>query len=91
MITQNWISVQDSLPENEERVLVFVPNNKFFLPGKTGEMELREVMIMKFCKDFYPANSEKGLKHGVHFWGGEGNSNLFFHSVTHWMPLPKFI
>jgi hypothetical protein len=46
-------------------------------------------MIMKFCKDFYPPQSEKGIKYGVHFWGGEGNSNLFFNAVSHWMPLPK--
>jgi hypothetical protein len=87
-MNQQWTSVNDSLPEDEQRVLVFVPNNKFFLPGKSGEFEMREVMIMKFCKDFYPPQSEKGIKYGVHFWGGEGNSNLFFNAVSHWMPLP---
>jgi hypothetical protein len=28
------------------------------------------------------------MKHGRHFWQGEGNSNHFFKDVTHWMPLP---
>jgi hypothetical protein len=88
-MSNNWISIQDRLPEDEQRVLVFVPENKFFLPGKTGEFEMREVMIMKFCANFYPENSERGIKYGVHFWGGEGNSNLFFNAVTHWMPLPQ--
>jgi hypothetical protein len=50
---------------------------------------MREVMIMKFCENFYPAESERGIKYGVHFWSGEGNSNCFFHAVTQWMPLPE--
>ncbi len=87
-MSQNWISPQDVLPADGQRVLVFIPNNKHFLPGKSGEFEMREIMIMKFCQDFYPADSERGLKYGVHFWSGEGNSNCFFTSVTKWMPLP---
>jgi hypothetical protein len=84
----NWIDIKDQLPANEERVLAFIPGNKVFLPGKSGEFEMREVVVMKFLLDFYPDGSEKKEKHGAHFWQGEGNSNHFFADVTHWMPMP---
>ena len=84
-----WISITASLPADQQRVLVLIPGNTIYLPGKTGEFELREVLLMRFCKDFYPLDSEKAQKHGPHFWAGEGNSNRFFGDVTHWMPLPE--
>jgi hypothetical protein len=84
----NWIAVSDKLPEDEERVLACLPNNRVFLPGKSGEFEMREVIVLKFLKDFYPENSEKCMKHGPHFWQGEGNSNHFFKDVSHWMAMP---
>ena len=83
-----WNDIQVKLPEDGQRVLGYIPGNKVFLPGKTGEFEMREVIILKFCKDFYPENSEKCQKHGPHFWQGEGNSNHFFHDVTHWSTIP---
>lgn len=85
----NWVSTDQKLPEDGERVLAFVPGNKVFLPGKSGEFELREVIVLKFCADFYPPGSEKHEKYGPHFWQGEGNSNHFFPDVTHWMPMPS--
>jgi len=83
-----WIAVNELLPDDGQRVLGFIPGNKVFLPGKTGESELREVVVLKFLKDFYPPGSEKCAKHGPHFWQGEGNSNHFFPDITHWMPVP---
>jgi hypothetical protein len=84
----NWIACTTNLPSHQQRVLAFVPGNKVFLPGKTGEFEMREVIVLHFIENFYPEGSEKREKHGPHFWQGEGNSNCFFHAVTHWMPLP---
>lgn len=84
-----WKKVSDILPEDQQRVLGFIPGNKVFLPGKSGEFEMREVIVLKFCKDFYPENSEKAQKHGKHFWSGEGNSNHFFNDVTHWAEMPS--
>jgi hypothetical protein len=84
-----WISVSDQLPEHEERVLAFIPGNKVYLPGKSLEFQVREVLVLHFLKDFYPEGSEKRKKHGAHFWSGEGNSNHFFADVTHWMPIPE--
>lgn len=83
-----WIHVHHQLPAHEQRVIAFVPGNKVFLPGKSGEFEIREVIVMRFLRDFYPVGSEKHSKHGPHFWQGEGNSNHFFNDVTHWMPIP---
>ena len=54
-----WISVSDSLPEDDQRVLGFIPGNKVFLPGKDLQFELREVVVLRFCKDFYAKNEEK--------------------------------
>jgi len=84
----NWIDINIQLPANEERVLAYIPGNKVFLPGKSGEFEMREVVVMKFLLEFYPEGSEKRVKHCPHFWQGEGNSNHFFADVTHWMPMP---
>ena len=84
-----WTSAKDLLPPHEKRVLGYVPGNKVFLPGKSGEFELREVIVLKFIRDFYPVGSEKFEKHGPHFWQGEGNSNHFFSDVTHWMEIPE--
>jgi hypothetical protein len=85
----NWYSINDQLPHDGQRVLGFIPGNKVFLPGKSGEFEIREVIVLRFCQDFYPAGSEKHQKHGPHFWQGEGNSNHFFSDVTHWMEMPS--
>ncbi len=83
-----WIKTNEGLPHHDQRVLGFVPSNKVFLPGKTGEFELRQVIVLKFQKDFYPEGSERKEKYGPHFWTGEGNSNHFFNEVTHWMAMP---
>lgn len=85
----NWYSITEKLPEDGERVMGYVPGNKVFLPGKSGEFEIREVIVLKFCMNFYPEGSEKHQKYGAHFWQGEGNSNHFFSDVTHWMEIPS--
>ena len=84
----NWIDINSQLPEDQQRVLAFIPKNKVFLPGKTFEFEIREVIVLVFLKDFYIDQPEKREKHGLHFWQGEGNSNHFFADVTHWAPIP---
>lgn len=88
-MSSTWIDIKQSLPEDDQRVLGFIPGNKVYLPGKGLEFELREVVVLRFCKDFYAKNEEKRRKHGLHFWAGEGNSNHFFDDVTHWRPIPE--
>jgi hypothetical protein len=85
----DWIDISKELPKNGQRLLAFIPNNKVFLPGKSLEFEIREVIVLHFLKGFYEEGSEKCEKHGPHFWQGEGNSNHFFNDVTHWMPIPQ--
>ena len=84
-----WISVNDELPNHDQRVLGFIPGNKVHLPGKDLQFEEREVVVLRFCKDFYAKNEEKKEKYGRHFWAGEGNSNHFFKDVTHWRSIPS--
>ena len=60
--TSEWIPVAEQLPEDEQRVLGFVPGNKVFLPGKDLQFEMREVIVLRFCKDFYARNEEKRAK-----------------------------
>jgi len=83
-----WKNIEKDLPEHEQRVLAYLPGNKVFLPGKSGEFEIREVIVLRFIKDFYPQGSEKHTQHGPHFWQGEGNSNHFFGDVHSWLPMP---
>jgi hypothetical protein len=85
----DWIPSGVRLPEDGERVLCRVPGNVIHLPGKTGAVELREVVIMKFARDFFRKNPSRTGYEGIpHFWLGEGTSNRFFAEVSHWMRLP---
>lgn len=84
----SWIKLSDALPADGQRVLAFIPGNKVYLPGKDLEFEIREVILLRFLKNFFADRLDKAEKHGVHFWQGEGNSNHYFSDVTHWMPLP---
>lgn len=89
MNPQTWTATAHALPENGARVLCFLPGNNVYLPGKTGEMELREVVIMRFAEDFFLHNPSKtGYTGEPHFWLGEGTSNRFFAEVSHWRELP---
>ncbi|MEJ6680531.1 MAG: DUF551 domain-containing protein [Flavobacteriales bacterium] len=85
----NWIKVTETLPENNQRVLAFIPNNKVFLPGNAFGFEIREVIVLVFLENFYKDDHEKREKYGSHFWQGEGNSNHFFSDVTHWAEMQK--
>jgi len=88
MTPQNWIHREDQLPNDDQRVLAFIPGNKVFLPGKDLEFEIREVIVLRFCANHFAGNPEKAAKHGLHFWAGEGSSNRYFTEVTHWAPIP---
>ncbi|MDQ3100747.1 MAG: DUF551 domain-containing protein [Bacteroidota bacterium] len=86
---KDWIVVSDSLPEDGARVICFLPDNLVHLPGKSGATEQRNILIMKFSRDFFMKNPSKtGHTGSPHFWLGEGSSNQFFNAVSHWMPLP---
>jgi hypothetical protein len=83
-----WISVNDRLPGDQERVLTFVPGNVLYLPGKSGDMRFLPVIPLRFAKDFFGPANPKREKFGPHFWLGEGQSNHYFTDVSHWMPIP---
>ena len=83
-----WVKINEKLPENNQRVLAFITNNKVFLPGKQLDYEIREVVVLHFRENFYSENADKKEKYGAHFWSGEGNSNHFFQDVTHWKTIP---
>ncbi|MCB0795229.1 MAG: DUF551 domain-containing protein [Flavobacteriales bacterium] len=85
-----WVPVKDRLPDDQQRVLCWIPGHRVYLPGKSGATELREAVILRFHQDFFVKNPSKtGKARGDHFWTGEGTSNHFFHEVTHWRPLPE--
>lgn len=84
----DWTAVTEALPADQERVLAWVPGNRVHLPGKDGSTELREVLLLRFCANFFADQPEKRDRHGLHFWAGEGTSNRYFSEVTHWHPLP---
>jgi hypothetical protein len=86
---QNWINTEEQLPNDDQRVLAFIPGNKVFLPGKDLEFEIREVIVLRFCANHFANDTVKAQKHGLHFWAGEGSSNRYFSEVTHWKSIPQ--
>ncbi|MDA0912391.1 MAG: DUF551 domain-containing protein [Bacteroidetes bacterium] len=89
MNEDQWISIHDRLPEDDQRVLAFIKGNKVFLPGKDLAFEIREVIVLRFCENYFVNDPEKCSAFGAHFWAGEGNSNHFFNDVSYWRPMPK--
>jgi hypothetical protein len=89
MMPADWIPIETRLPQHDQRVLAFIPGNRVFLPGKDLAFEIREVIVLRFCENYFAADPDKCAKHGAHFWSGEGNSNHFFADVTHWQPMPE--
>lgn len=86
----HWIAVQDRLPADGQRCLCHLPKNDIYLPGKTGAVETRPVVILRFMEDYFVKNASKtGHQGSPHFWLGEGSSNKFFAEVSHWMALPE--
>ena len=57
------MDVNVMLPDDDQRVLGFIPGNKVYLPSKDFQFETREVVVLRFCKDFYAKNEEKRAKH----------------------------
>ncbi|MFT4662922.1 MAG: hypothetical protein ACI8XB_003215 [Patiriisocius sp.] len=84
-----WISLKDRVPEDQDKVICYLPNNYQYLPGKSGEERHEPIVILRFVKDFFAGQDDKIEKHGPHFWLGEGLSNHYFGDVTHWMKLPE--
>ena len=80
-----WIDIK----KENQTILAYIPNNKVFLPGMQLDFAMREVVILHFRKNFFADNAEKRNKHGLHFWSGEGNSNHYYHDVTHWRAIPE--
>lgn len=90
----DWISVEDRLPEDGQRVLIFTPctncygrdwkpihqNTADFCKGRTAEEIRRNGGL--HCADDEKDNNKRpyAWRDGaMHWWGQE---------VTHWMPLP---
>ncbi len=86
----DWTPITERLPEDGQRVLCHLPDNRVHLPGKTGATEQRPVVVLRFARDWFVHNPSKtGYTGSPHFWLGEGTSNHFFSDVTHWMALPE--
>ena len=86
----DWISVQQKLPEDGQKVLAFVPDNYVPIPGNPSETEHKPIQILTFEKNFYGAHRPRHKNSASDdFWNGNGLSNHFFQEVSHWMPLPK--
>lgn len=86
----NWISVDDKLPENGQRVIGFIPENYVPEPGNPTEVSLIPIKILTFVKNFYGSHKPRHKNStSDDFWSGEGLSNHFFQEVTHWMELPQ--
>ena len=84
-----WIDIEKEIPQDNQRILAYIPDNKVFLPGMQLDYAMREVVILHFRKNFFADNVEKRNKHGLHFWSGEGNSNHYYYDVTHWRAIPE--
>ena len=61
-MAQTWIHTEEQLPNDDQRVLAFIPGNKVFLPGKDLDFEIREVIVLRFCANHFAGQSRKSRK-----------------------------
>lgn len=92
----DWISVQDRLPMNGQRVLVYdggatqwnpTVSAAVFVKGRTHE----EIMVeyRDTGRLWYTFGDEEGNNKKPYGWRGDAHMQWFGQQVTHWMPLPK--
>jgi hypothetical protein len=70
----DWISVEDRLPEKDERVLVWLPENE-----QTLDDGIFDIAYFEIKEDEEPV---------WRIENGPGIYSLSSNDVTHWMPLP---
>jgi hypothetical protein len=88
----NWISVQDSLPQDKERVIIWDKNCHVF----SCEMHIQHIYIASFRKGEHKQNGpwfpwDSGFGGNLFPWcWEEGPRKWFSQDVTHWAPLPHY-
>lgn len=73
---QEWISVQDRLPEVGEEVLVFAV-------GKSGDFSNVITITDRMIFRLFPSSE------GVETWSSPWQYFMTNYEITHWMPLPE--
>ena len=74
---EEWIKIEDKLPELDISVLVFDE-------WETNEGESRQDIRVAYLSEFTTRKTNEGIKHYCE-WGTEYRP----FNVTHWMPLPE--
>ena len=78
-MSDNWIDVNEALPEINQRVIVYAAND--FTHISCGGKRIR-VFAMNFVTDKNGGNNKK-----LYAWE-DGPMKMFGQNVTHWMPIP---
>lgn len=85
-----WIKIEKQLPEDNQMVLAYLPENWVSTPGDPTDKTHQPIKMLRFNKNFYGVHKVRHKNSSSdHFWSGEGLSNHFFQEVSHWMPLPE--
>ena len=74
-LKNQWISIEDRLPDDGDIVLFFTKNSKMIV----GELHILE---------FHKTNEETGIEQIDTYYTVKGKFGLF-NDVTHYMPLPE--
>jgi hypothetical protein len=90
-----WISVEDALPEQDQRVLVFTPKTNLFIgsPVRIYTMHFRsgrtKQELEQVERPAIGAEDEHGNNQRPYCWSCENSGSFFGQEVSHWMPLPN--
>jgi uncharacterized protein DUF551 len=84
----DWISVKDRLPKNEENVLLYIKikDKNFIVNGELEDHFEDDDEIKFFIVELLPL-IEKDIYNFT--FTISGYENYYWDEVTHWMPLPK--
>lgn len=90
-----WILVEERLPENGVRVLIYTPNTNLYGPANAPV----HVFAMRLCKgktlkevvaqSVICTGDEWGNNRRPYCWLCENGGHAWGQDVSHWMPLPE--